>query len=116
MLADEGVDAVVLDITSSDRLYRGWRAELDAAGRQARPATDHHHLAALLAPPERRLPMVTVHDAASHHLAWLGGVFGARTVPVGVDRFGQSGGIHDLYEVFGLLPEQIANTALVALG
>ncbi len=115
MLATEGVEAVVIDVTSSDRLYRGWRRELRDAARQARPATDHHHLAALLAPAERHVPIVTVHDAASHHLAWLGGVFGARTVPVGVDRFGQSGGIHDLYEAFDLLPEQIANAALVAL-
>jgi pyruvate dehydrogenase E1 component len=114
-LEEEGVSALVLDITSSDRLFRRWRAELRDAAREARPADDRHHLATLLAPEERRLPIVTVHDAASHHLAWLGGVFGARTVPVGVDRFGQSGTIHDLYELFDLLPEQIVNATLVAL-
>jgi pyruvate dehydrogenase E1 component len=114
-LEAEGVHAVVLDITSSDRLFRRWRAELRAAAREARPAVDRHHLATLLAPDERRLPIVTVHDAASHHLAWLGGVFGARTVPVGVDRFGESGTVHDLYELFDLLPAQIVNAALVAL-
>ena len=53
---------------------------------------------------ERRLPIVTVHDAASHALAWLGSVFGARVVPVGVDDFGQSGSIVDLYRHFDLLP------------
>jgi pyruvate dehydrogenase E1 component len=58
---------------------------------------------------------VTVHDAASHHLAWLGSVFGARTVPVGVDEFGQSGTIRELYGRFDLLPDQIVNAALVAL-
>ena len=63
---------------------------------------------------ERRLPIVTVHDAASHHLAWLGSVFGTRTMPVGVDEFGQSGSIEDLYGVFDLLPSQIVNAALVA--
>ena len=36
-------------------------------------------------------------------------------VPVGVDRFGQSGTIPDLYELFDLLPEQIVNAALVAV-
>jgi pyruvate dehydrogenase E1 component len=116
LLGEEGIDALVLDITSSDRLFRSWRGELRDAARSARPAVDHHHLAALLRPGERRLPMVTVHDAASHHLSWLGGVFGSRTVPVGVDQFGQSGTIHDLYEVFDLLPPQIVNAALVALG
>jgi pyruvate dehydrogenase E1 component len=114
-LEQEGVGAVVLDVTSSDRLFRSWRAELRAAARAARPAENRHHLAGLLAPDERRLPIVTVHDAASHHLSWLGGVFGARTVPVGVDQFGQSGTIHDLYELFDLLPQQIVNAALVAM-
>lgn len=114
-LEDEGVHALVLDVTSSDRLFRSWRSELRAAARAAQPAANRHHLANLLSADERRLPIVTVHDAASHHLAWLGGVFGSRTVPVGVDRFGQSGTIRDLYELFDLLPQQIVNAALVAM-
>ncbi len=115
-LADEGAPAIVLDLTSPDRLYRGWRGTLRSATREGRPATTDHHLASLLRPAERSLPIVTVHDAASHHLAWIGGVFGARVVPVGVDEFGQSGSIPDLYGLFDLLPEQIVNAALVALG
>jgi pyruvate dehydrogenase E1 component len=58
---------------------------------------------------------VTVHDAASHALAWLGSVFGQRTLPVGVDQFGQSGAIVDLYDAFDLLPAHITNAALTAL-
>jgi pyruvate dehydrogenase E1 component len=56
-----------------------------------------------------------LHDAASHTLAWLGSVFGTKVVPVGVDEFGQSGTIAELYGVFDLLPEQIVNATLVAL-
>jgi pyruvate dehydrogenase E1 component len=115
LLADEGVSVLVLDVTSSDRLYRGWRGEVREAARHARIPKDPHQLANLLHPTERRLPIVTVHDAASHHLAWIGSVFGAPTVPIGVDQFGQSGSIRDLYELFDLLPDQIANAALVAL-
>jgi pyruvate dehydrogenase E1 component len=111
----EGLPALVLDLTSPDRLYRGWRDVLRTAGREGRVATADHHVAALLAPAERRLPIVTVHDAASHHLAWLGSVFGARVVPVGVDEFGQSGSIAELYGVHDLLPAQIVNAALVAV-
>ncbi|MEJ7724667.1 MAG: pyruvate dehydrogenase [Ilumatobacteraceae bacterium] len=113
-LAGEGLPALVLDLTSSDRLYQAWRQELRTSSRQATLAGGDHPLAHLLQPKERALPMVTVHDAASHHLAWLGGVFGARTVPVGVDEFGQSGSIPELYELFDLLPDQIVNAALVA--
>jgi pyruvate dehydrogenase E1 component len=114
-LDEEGVPALVLDVTSSDRLYRGWRQGLRAAARSGRAAGGDHHLAALLAPAERALPIVTVHDAASHHLAWLGSVFGTPVVPVGVDEFGQSGSIPALYGLFDLLPEQIVNAALVAI-
>ncbi|MEQ1701737.1 MAG: pyruvate dehydrogenase, partial [Ilumatobacteraceae bacterium] len=115
-LADEGIAATVLDLTSPDRLYREWRAELRAAGQAARPARlDDIHLATLITDDERRAPIVTVHDAASHALAWLGSVFGQRVVPVGVDTFGQSGSIIDLYELFDLLPEQLTNAALISL-
>jgi pyruvate dehydrogenase E1 component len=116
LLADEGVAATVLDLTSPDRLYRQWRGELQRASREARPADlGGTHLAALLTLGERRAPIVTVHDAASHSLAWLGSVFGQRVVPVGVDAFGQSGSIVELYELFDLLPDQLANAALLAI-
>ncbi|CAB4874122.1 unannotated protein [freshwater metagenome] len=114
LLEAEGLPAIVLDLTSPDRLYRHWRLGLRDASRAGTAASDDHHLATLLAPHERHLPIVTVHDAASHTLAWLGSVFGTRVVPVGVDAFGQSGSIHDLYGLFDLLPDQIANAALVA--
>ncbi len=115
LLDGEGVRAAVVDVTSSDRLYREWRTGLRDAAANARAPHDDAHVAHLIPATERRSPIVTIHDAASHHLAWLGGVFGARTVPVGVDQFGQSGDIDDLYRLFDLLPEQIANAALVAI-
>ncbi len=116
-LAGEGIAATVIDVVSPDRLYREWRTELRAASREARRARlDGTHLARLIPPHERSAPIVTVHDAASHALAWLGSVFGQPTIPVGVDEFGQSGSIADLYHHFDLLPDQIANAALVAAG
>jgi pyruvate dehydrogenase E1 component len=115
-LASEGVQALALDLTSADRCYAGWRAELRAAAAAGRRADlEDLHLARLLTGPERRWPIVTVHDSASHALAWLGSVFGAPVVPVGVDAFGQSGSVEELYRVFDLLPGQLANAALVAV-
>ncbi|HVX18810.1 MAG TPA: hypothetical protein VHA73_12320 [Acidimicrobiales bacterium] len=113
-LEAEGLPSVVIDLTSPDRLYRQWRGSLRDASRGARPAAPVFHLAHLIQPQERKLPIVTVHDAASHTLAWLGSVFGARVLPVGVDEFGQSGSIPELYRAFDLLPDQIVNAALVA--
>jgi pyruvate dehydrogenase E1 component len=59
---------------------------------------------------------VTAIDGASHVLAALGGCLGMRTTALGVEAFGQSGSLPDLYRVFGLAPDQIAVAALDALG
>jgi pyruvate dehydrogenase E1 component len=61
------------------------------------------------------VPIVTVHDAASHAMAWLGSALGVPSVPLGVDSFGQSGTVHELYELHDLLPGSIVNAALAAL-
>jgi pyruvate dehydrogenase E1 component len=98
-LEAEGVSATVLDLTSPDRLYREWRGSLQRSSRAASVAQlASVHLASLIPLAERTSPIVTVHDAASHALAWLGSVFGQRTLPVGVDQFGQSGAIVDSYD------------------
>lgn len=116
LLEHEGVNAAVVDLTSSDIVYSQWRQSLAHATRHGQLPNDDIHLANLVLPAERHAPIVTIHDAASHTLAWLGSVYGTRVVPVGVDSFGQSGALVDLYRSFGLLPEQLVNAALVALG
>ena len=107
--------ALVVDLTSPDRLFRGLAQHrcgqpTGPVGRATGDAPPGH---AARAGASDDCPIVTVHDAASHHLAWLGGVFGAPVVPVGVDEFGQSGSIPDLYGLFDLLPDQLVNAALV---
>jgi pyruvate dehydrogenase E1 component len=115
-LESEGVATTVLDLTSPDRLYHNWRRSLQAASRAARTVSlDAVDVARLIPPAERSSAIVSVHDAASHALAWLGSVFGQRVLPVGVDSFGQSGGIAELYDAYDLLPDQIVNAALTAL-
>jgi pyruvate dehydrogenase E1 component len=116
LLQAEEVGVTVLDLTSSDRMYRSWRSLVQRAGQSARvPVQAGGHMALLLTQPERSAPIVTVHDAASHSLAWMGSVFGQPVVPVGVDRFGESGSIPDLYRTFDLDPEAILHAGLVAL-
>ena len=114
-LDQEGVRAVLIDVTNLGRLYRGWVGVQRDAVASARRASCDFHLANLIPVVERRIPIITVHDAASHSMAWLGSVFGQRTVAVGVDSFGQSGTIDELYSLFGLRPEQLVTAALVAL-
>ena len=62
-----------------------------------------------------RTPVVTVHDASSHAMAWVGSALGVPAVPVGVDQFGQSGTIAELYELHDLTSGSVVNAALAAL-
>jgi len=114
-LENEGVAATVIDMTSLDRVYRGWRNPIEQAVTTAMARRSSGHLETLILPSERSAPIVTVHDSATHAMAWIGSVFGQQVVPIGVDRFGESGSIPELYGSFGLLPDQIATAALVAL-
>lgn len=114
-LEEEGVGAAVISITGLHRLYRGWIDSLRRSQHHLVHPEEDHHLAALIPPRLRRAPIVTVHDAASHTMAWLGSVYGQRVVPLGVDDFGESGTIPDLYDKFGLQADQIVNAALTAL-
>ena len=112
ILADEGIAAHVVDVTSLDRLYRSWRLATAVAVHEAKvpsiPGTLRSTFAA-------GAPLVTVHDASSHAMAWLGAALGVPTISLGVDSFGQSGSLADLYEIHGLVPEVIVNSALAAL-
>ncbi|MCW3839673.1 pyruvate dehydrogenase [Micromonospora yasonensis] len=111
-LAEEGVAAHVVDVTSLDRLYRAWQRTLRQG---VRTATVPSVPGALRSAFADRVPVVTVHDAASHAMAWLGSALGAPAVPLGVDEFGQSGSVQELYELHDLLPGSIVNAALAAL-
>jgi pyruvate dehydrogenase E1 component len=115
-LEEEGIAATVIDVTSLDRLFHEWRFSLTASGRHLRRSTSPIHLEALIHPSEREHPIVAVHDASSHAMAWLGSVFGQQVFPVGVDRFGESGTMEQLYETFGFLADQIVNSAIAAVG
>jgi pyruvate dehydrogenase E1 component len=115
MLLDEGVAANVINTTSTDRLYGDLRSARRAQLARASASLDLGHLAALIPPPERRAPIVSIQDGASHAMSFLGGVFGVPIVPLGVDEFGQSGSRDALYRQTGIDAGQIANAAFLAL-
>jgi pyruvate dehydrogenase E1 component len=111
-LRSEGVAAHVVDITSADRLYRAWQRTLRQG---VRTATTPSIPGALRACFPERAPVVTVHDASSHAMAWLGSALGVPAVPLGVDGFGQSGSVEALYQAHDLDAGSIVNAALAAL-
>ncbi len=114
-LHEEGVAANVLCVTGPGLLYHGLANARRRHLRRGTAGFEAGHLAALIPPDERRAPIVTVHDGASHALAFLGSAFGAPVVPLGVDDFGQSGSRAELYRYYALDPESIVSAALLAL-
>lgn len=104
-LAEDVPGLGLLAITSPDLLHRGWSAR-EAARWRGGPAQPSHveQLLDALAPDAG---LVTLLDGAPASLSWLGGVRGQRVVPLGVDRFGQTGDLPDLYREYRLDPDAI---------
>ena len=50
-------------------------------------------------------------DGSPSALSWLGGVRGQRVSPLGVERFGQTGDLPDLYDLHRLDAEAILDAA-----
>ncbi|MFC7738489.1 1-deoxy-D-xylulose-5-phosphate synthase N-terminal domain-containing protein [Roseomonas sp. GCM10028921] len=109
LLAEDRRDVGLLAVTSADRLHGGWLAA------QRRRQTSNHgvrsHAEHLLTELPRHCSIVTVLDGHPAALAWLGAVEGHRTRALGVERFGQTGTIADLYRLNGIDAEGIATAA-----
>jgi pyruvate dehydrogenase E1 component len=100
LIAEGRRDVGVLAVTSADRLNAGWTAAQRARARgNAAALSQAERLLADLPP---HCTLVTVIDGHPATLAWLGGVRGHRTIPLGVEHFGQTGTIGDLYRHFGI--------------
>ncbi len=109
LLGDGRRDIGLLAITSADRLYSGWTS---SRRRQREGAlSSMSHIERLLAPLPRHCGIVSVIDGHPATLAWLGGVHGHRVEALGVDRFGQTGTIDDLYAYYGIDANAIIEAA-----
>jgi len=103
-------DVGLLAITSVDRLHAGWLAARRL--RRDRRGVQHlSHIEKLLAPLARDCGIVTVIDGHPAALGWLGSVRGNRVEALGVERFGQTGTIDDLYRHNGIDANAIIDAA-----
>jgi pyruvate dehydrogenase E1 component len=99
----------VLAVTSPDRLSAGWRAAQRMREDGDRGAKSH--VESLLSALPRDAAIVTVCDAYPEALSWLGGVCGNKTRALGVEHFGQSGSIAQLYRHYGIDVDAILTAA-----
>jgi pyruvate dehydrogenase E1 component len=98
-LREEVPGAGLLVVTSPDRLHQGWLAGPNSWAD------------ALLGALPASAGLITVLDGHPATLSWLGAVRGHRIAALGVDRFGQSGDIPDLYRTYRLDTDAILDEA-----
>jgi pyruvate dehydrogenase E1 component len=108
-MAEDRRDVGLLAITSADRLNAGWTAAARARERGLPHARSH--IERLFADLPRYCSLVTVLDGHPATLGWLGAVAGHRTRSLGVEHFGQTGTIADLYRHYGIDAQAIIAAA-----
>ena len=106
-------DAGLLAITSADRLNAEWSAAEQA--RQSGTPRAGSHVESLLAPMAPDAGIVTVLDGHPASLAWLGAVRGHKVQALGVEHFGQSGDIPDLFRHHRIDQDAILDACAAAL-
>ena len=100
LLAEDRRGVGVLAVTSPDRLSAGWHSAQRA---RERGHTDARaHVETLLAELPRDAGIITLCDGYPETLSWIGGVMGHRVRPLGVEHFGQSGSLSEIYAHYGL--------------
>jgi pyruvate dehydrogenase E1 component len=109
LLGESRRDIGLLAITSADRLHSGWTH----ARKQRRSGgpREQSHIEKLLEPLSRNCGIVTVIDGHPATLGWLGSVHGHRVEALGVQHFGQTGTVGDLYAHYGLDTNTIIDAA-----
>jgi pyruvate dehydrogenase E1 component len=100
LMAEDRRDVGLLAVTSADRLNAGWTAASRARERGLVHA--RAHIERLLDDVPSHCGIVTVLDGHPATLAWLGAVHGHRLRSLGVEHFGQTGSLPDLYRHYGI--------------
>lgn len=102
-------NVALLAITSADRLNAGWHAA-QSARRGGNPGASCH-IEQLLKQVPSHCGLVSAIDAHPLTLGWLGSVYGHRAITLGVEHFGQSGTVDDIYSHFNIDAASIAAAA-----
>lgn len=103
-------DAGLLAITSADRLYNDWQ-RLERARMRGQDNGEMAHVEDLFAPLAAGARFASVIDGHPAALAWMGAVRGHAVAPLGIEGFGQSGDLIDLYDHYGIDADSIEKAA-----
>jgi len=98
----------LLAITSPDKLHADWTAAQRAPWTSG--ASEPPHIQHLLSQAPNA-PVVAIIDGAPQTLSWLGSVDGRRCAVLGLERFGQTGDLPDLYAEYRMDEAAILDAA-----
>ncbi|UCH76244.1 MAG: transketolase [Rhodospirillales bacterium] len=113
-LVKECPGAGLLAVTSADRLGAGWHAA-ERARQHGEGLGARSHVERLLEPLASDAGLVTVADGHPETLSWLGAVLGHRVKPLGVEHFGQSGGLSQLFRHYRIDAAAILDASAAVL-
>ena len=105
ILGERFKDIGVLSITSSDNLFHDWKNKSS----NLHTHKEQSHIEVLLDYISKDTKLITVIDGHPMTLSWIGSVYGHKTITLGVDRFGQTGNIKELFSEFGIDSSSISN-------
>ena len=109
LLSEDRRGVGLFAVTSADRLSAGWHGA-ERAREQGRTDAASHVENLLRALP-RDAKIITVCDAHPETLSWIGAVQGHKVRALGVEHFGQSGSVDELYAHYGIDANAILKAA-----
>ena len=109
MLVEDVPGAGLLAVTSPDVIHRDWMATTRSpwTGEAGRTS----HIERLLGEMSPTGGLVTIIDGSPSTLSWLGSVRGQRVRALGVERFGQTGDLPDLYREYRMDADAMLDAA-----
>jgi pyruvate dehydrogenase E1 component len=112
LIKEDDVNVSILAITSSDRLYKNWKLSQKARSKGKKMMS---RIDELFSDTLDHSVIVSIIDAHSSSLAWIGGAVGKKIISLGVDEFGQSGNLKDLYHNYSIDADAIIDACAQVL-
>ena len=105
-MKEDEINISILSVTSNDRLYKNWK---QSHKEKSLGINNKSRIEKIFENTSKESVIITINDAHSSTLTWIGGAVGRKVISLGVDEFGQSGNLKDLYNYYALDQEAIVD-------
>lgn len=111
-MQEDEINISILSVTSNDRLYKNWR---QSHKDKSLGINNKSRIEEIFENTNKNSVIITINDAHSSSLTWIGGAVGKKIISLGVDEFGQSGNLIDLYRHYSINSEAIVDACAQVL-